>query len=101
MIEVLEEKKNFLKVQKKNGKTLIKVKCKQTEDVLYLGIENLRGNKYFYFIPYSKHISNDWEQLAFSSKVKMETIYRHYDFFNVSVDELEKRCAVKWCERYK
>lgn len=87
-IETFEEKSNFLKKQLKSYKSVPVnefILMEYQDKKIFLSIKNLRGNKYFYHIPHSRHLSNDWPQLAFHMKSKINAILQHMKMFEARI----------------
>lgn len=92
----------YIKSAQKAGYVFVKVapkanileSTKPFTDYLYLRVDHLKGTKYLFYIPYEKHISNDWPQICVKFLDNIESIVEVFDVVDEIVHVLPKESAL-------
>jgi len=102
IISDLKLKKKFIKKCKERDQLLIRVRFldgENSEKDLFLPIGNLRGNKYFYHLPFSKHITNEWTHQAAVVNCSIDKLLDGINIYDEKINELDKDIAIYFIEK--
>jgi hypothetical protein len=98
----INEKHKFVTSAKNNNQTFVRVVPKQgywqkdlPEQDLYLDVEDMRGYKGVYLVPFNGYIDNNWEHRIFSTKVGKDALLNGFDIYKDTVENISKEEAIK------
>lgn len=96
-----KEKKKYIKKIQDSDNPIVRVFTKGFEEKqdIFLNVENLRGRKYFFHIPYTKHLgSNKWEHQESYTAVALDKLIDSIDIYDekvIKIDENEAKFLIE------